>query len=83
VSNAANDVQRQRLLDTRARLLHVLGDIAGAAAEQSLTRCPYRTRNDGCTFRGACRNLLTRPHAARGCAGGMLDPTPARPDGAA
>lgn len=61
-----------RILDARARLLHTLSEIAGAAAEQARTRCPYRTRTDRCTFRGDCRN-----RSDRHCTGGTLDPRPA------
>ena len=68
---------RQRLLDARANLIRVLSEIADAAAQQSLTRCPYRTRDDGCTFRGDCRNQIVLARAARRCAGGTLDSRPA------
>jgi hypothetical protein len=73
-----HDVARtHRLLAARERLLSVLGGIADAAAEQALVRCPSRTRDDVCTFRGDCRNRITSPPAARRCAGGMLDTRPA------
>lgn len=69
--------RRQRLLDARQRLLAVLGDITSAVSAQSLVRCPYRTRRDVCTFRGACRNQVARERAPYRCAGGALDPRPA------
>lgn len=68
--------QLERVLAARERLLHVLADIAGQAAAQSLVRCPYRTRDDVCTFRGPCRNARPQPHGTRLCAGGTLDPAP-------
>jgi hypothetical protein len=72
-----DDAGKQRLLDARRRLLVVLGDIASAVSEQSLVRCPYRTRQDVCTFRGDCRNQVARARAPYRCAGGALDPRPA------
>lgn len=68
--------QLERVLAARARLLSVLEDIAGHAASQSLGRCPYRTRDDTCTFRGPCRNARPRRHGHRLCAGGTLNPAP-------
>jgi hypothetical protein len=72
-----DDAHRQRLLDARQRLLVVLSEITTAVSEQSLVRCPYRTRKDVCTFRGACRNQLAQERAPYRCAGGALDPRPA------
>jgi len=74
------DARRQRLLDARQRLLVVLTDITSAASVQSLVRCPYRTRADVCTFRGACRNQVAQVRAPYRCAGGALDPKPATND---
>jgi len=71
--------RRQRVLAARSHLLRVLGVIAAGAAEQALERCPYRTREDVCTFRGSCRNQVRAEHAPRRCAGGPLNPEPAEP----
>lgn len=71
---------RQRLLEARGRLLRVLGEITEDVQEQSLVRCPYRTRADVCTFRGGCTNQILRARAPRHCAGGALDPRPAAID---
>lgn len=68
---------RHRLLQARARLLHELAGIAVSAETRSLDRCPYRAREDRCTFTGGCRNQRRERTAGVRCAGGRLDATPA------
>lgn len=68
-----------RLEAARARLLHELGRLSSDAAASALERCPYRDRNDACTFGHGCRNR--RRHAAGWrCAGGTLVTAPAASD---
>ena len=38
------------------RLTDILGDIVTQAEERSLTRCPYKNRDDECTANFGCRN---------------------------
>lgn len=45
--------QRKNRLD---RLTEILGDIVMQAEERSLTRCPYKNRDDECTANFGCRN---------------------------
>ena len=66
----------RRILAARESMLRVLGDIAGDVADSALVRCPYRTRDDVCTFRGECINAITAPGRRRLCGGGALNPMP-------
>jgi uncharacterized 2Fe-2S/4Fe-4S cluster protein (DUF4445 family) len=59
------------------RLTEILGDIVTQAEERSLTRCPYKNRNDECTAKFGCRNRRNKKVGSERrftCAGdGKLD----------
>jgi uncharacterized 2Fe-2S/4Fe-4S cluster protein (DUF4445 family) len=63
--------------DPRARLVDTLAALTGDIAQQALTRCPYRTVLDHCTFRGPCRNRVSVHADAAHCGGGTLNSNPA------
>lgn len=72
-----SDAAAARVHDARARLVRELSALAEAAAASALERCPYRDRDDGCTFARGCRNQRRTANVGVRCSGGPLDPRPA------
>lgn len=66
-----------RLRAARVRLVRELASLAEAAAASALERCPYRDRDDACTFTHGCRNQRRTLDAGLRCTGGALDRRPA------
>lgn len=61
-------------VDARARLLAILGDVARDVTASALDRCPYRARDDRCTFGHGCRNQVRkRGTAVVHCSGAPLN----------
>jgi hypothetical protein len=61
-------------VDARTRLLAVLGDVARDVTASALDRCPYRARDDRCTFGHGCRNQMRkRGTAVVHCSGAPLN----------
>ena len=72
-----NRAAAARLADARVRLVRELAGIAEAAAASALDRCPYRDRDDACTFAHGCRNQRRTTDAVVRCTGAALDRRPA------
>ena len=47
---------RERTHAAFARLSAVLTDVASSMIDKMHERCPYRAKDDGCTFAGGCIN---------------------------
>jgi hypothetical protein len=47
---------RERTHAAFARLNAVLTDVASSMIDKMHERCPYRAKDDGCTFAGGCVN---------------------------
>jgi hypothetical protein len=48
--------ERERMHAAFARLNAVLTDVATSMVDKMHERCPYRAKDDGCTFAGGCVN---------------------------
>ncbi|MBM3907062.1 MAG: hypothetical protein FJ363_03175 [Gemmatimonadetes bacterium] len=57
--------ERARVEAAYARLGTMLTELADALGERMHERCPYRARDERCTFAGGCRN---QRRAGRGAA---------------
>lgn len=66
-----------RVLDARRRLVDQLTTLVADAVASVPDRCPYRDRDDACTFSAGCRNQLRRDDAPVRCSGACLDSRPA------
>lgn len=68
-----------------AQLTEVLASIARTADEKNRERCPYKTKDDLCTYHGGCQNQRLSHFAlgtSHSCAGDHLDfsPSAQRPE---
>jgi hypothetical protein len=48
--------ERQRLARALASLARAVTDLVSQVEARIDERCPYKTRDDGCTFAGGCEN---------------------------
>ena len=69
--------EQQAIEAVRRRLVALLGGLTMEIGERSLQRCPYRTRDDVCTFRGECQNRIREHRRPPHCIGAQLDARPA------
>jgi ribosome modulation factor len=56
-----DDESRERARAAISRLQAVLTGLASDVALRIHERCPYRDRQDRCTFAGGCRNQRSEP----------------------
>lgn len=56
VSDTERDAERDRMQAALARLEAVVTDVASDVLARVHERCPYRAREDRCTFAGGCVN---------------------------
>ena len=52
------NVDKERLRESLARLWDIYKDMAEVASEVSTRRCPYKNQHDRCTANFGCRNQL-------------------------
>lgn len=64
-----DDARRERIRAALERLKETVLEIGATVEAKRGERCPYRSAQDLCTFRGGCRNKVRHPGGDPACGG--------------